>query len=67
MEILGSTLDMLGKVMVSFTVLRVHFRFWKEHRVDEKVFSEMKKERFIGMIGIGLMILGYVIELIPKL
>lgn len=67
MEILGSTLDMLGKVMVSFTVLRVHFRFWKEHRVDEKVFSEMKKERFIGMIGIGFMILGYVIELIPKL
>ena len=67
MELLGSTLDMIGKVMISYTVIRVHYRFWKEHRVDEEVFSEMRKERRVGILGIVLIIIGYLLEVPSKL
>lgn len=67
MEFLGSTLDMIGKVMVAYTAIRVHHRFWKEHRVDEKVFSEMKRERQIGILGIVLIIIGYLLQVPSKL
>lgn len=48
--------------MVAYTAVRVHYRFWKEHKIDAKVFYEMKRERVIGLWGIALIILGYLIN-----
>lgn len=67
MELLGHTLDMVGKIMIAYTAIRVHYRFWKEHKIDESVFSEMRKERTIGIIGIVFIILGYLLEIPSKL
>lgn len=67
MEFLGSTLDVIGKVMVAYTAIRVHHRFWKEHKVDEKVFFEMQRERHIGIMGIVLLIIGYFLQVPSKL
>jgi len=61
------TLDVVGKIMIAYTAIRVHHRFWKEHKVDEKVFSEMQRERLIGIFGIALIIIGYFLELFSKL
>ena len=36
---LGLTLDVFGKVLIGITTLRVHYKFWKEHKVDERVFG----------------------------
>ncbi|MFC1649465.1 hypothetical protein ACFL2C_01970 [Patescibacteria group bacterium] len=60
---LSATLDILGKVMVSYTAIAVHYRVWKEHKMDEAVFGEMKKERVIGALGIIFMVLAYLIKL----
>lgn len=63
MEIIGFTFETIGKILVAYAALRVHYRFRKEHKVDRKVFSTMHKEQVIGVIGIALIILGYVIQI----
>lgn len=63
MELLGHTLDLIGKILISYTAIVVHYRFRKEHKIDEKVFTEMKKEQVIGVLGIVLMIVGYVLQI----
>jgi len=67
MELLGFTLDVIGKVMVAFTAIMVHHRFRKEHKVDERVFRSMRREQIAGVIGIALIIVGFVLQLPFKL
>lgn len=62
MEFLGFTLDVIGKLMVAFTALMVHVRFRKEHRIDEEVFRTMRREQIIGIIGVALIIVGYILQ-----
>ena len=38
-ELLGFTLDAVGKILIAYTVISVHYRFWKEHKVDDVVNS----------------------------
>ena len=64
MQILSRTFDVIGKVLVAYTALRVHHRFREEHKVDEKVFKEMKRESSLGILGIVLILAGYILELL---
>lgn len=61
------TLDVIGKIMIAYTTIMVHYRFWKEHKVDEKVFATMKRERVIAILGIILIIIGYILQIPSKL
>jgi len=63
MELIGFALDGIGKILVSYTAIAVHFRVWKEHKIDEVVFHEMRKEQYIGIIGIICIIVGLILEL----
>jgi len=65
--ILGSISDVIGKIMIAYTAIQVHYRVWKEHRIDEKVFTEMKRERIVGIIGIVFILLGFFLQLPDKL
>ena len=56
-------MDVVGKLMIAYTVLLVHVRVRKEHKIDKKVFREMKREHTIELLGIGLIIVAYVLEL----
>jgi rRNA processing protein Gar1 len=67
MEIVGFTLDVLGKIMVAFTAIMVHHRFRKEHKVDEKVFRSMRREQAIAVVGILLIIAGFILQFPAKL
>jgi len=62
MEFIGFTMDVIGKIMIAYTAIAVHYRFWKEHKVDESVFKTMKKERLIGIIGIAFIVLGFLLQ-----
>lgn len=66
-ELIGFILDTVGKIMVSYTAVRVHYRFWREHKIDESVFVEMKKEQRLGIVGIALIIIGFLMELPSKI
>ena len=67
MDLLGHTFDVIGKVLVSYTAIAVHYRVRKEHRIDENVFRSMKNEQVIGVIGIILIVIGYFLEIPSKL
>lgn len=66
-EFIGSTLDVIGKIMVAYTAIAVHRRVWKERRIDGKVFREMRREQIIGALGIILIMVGYLLQLPAKL
>jgi hypothetical protein len=66
-DVLGFTLDIIGKILIAFTALMVHHRFRKEHKVDAKVFRAMHREQALAMLGIVLMVAGYVLQLPGKL
>lgn len=66
-ELLGFILDVVGKVMVAYTAIAVHRRFWKEHKIDEFVFNSMKREQVIGIAGITLIVIGFFLQLPAKL
>jgi hypothetical protein len=58
----GETIETLGHLFIAYTVIMVHYRFWKEHKVDRKVFLEMRREQFIGSIGVIFLLSGYFIK-----
>jgi len=66
-EFIGFTLDVIGKILVAYTAIMVHYRFWKEHKIDEKVFRTMKQERLIAIFGVALIIIGYLLQIPSKL
>ncbi|MCP6718166.1 MAG: hypothetical protein KJI70_01285 [Patescibacteria group bacterium] len=61
---IGLTLDVLGKILLGITVLTVHQHVLKEHRIDADVLLSMKREQFLGSLGILLIIVGYVLQLL---
>lgn len=67
LELLGFTLDVIGKIMVAYTAIAVHRRVWKEHKIDKAVFATMKNEQVIGIIGIILIVIGYLLQIPSKL
>ncbi|MFC1731916.1 hypothetical protein ACFL6I_16480 [candidate division KSB1 bacterium] len=58
------TFDVLGKILLGFSVILVHSKIVEEHRVDKIVLTEMRKERSLALFGIFLMLVGYALELI---
>lgn len=66
-EFIGFTLDVIGKILVSYTVIMVHYRFWKEHEINEKVFATMQRERTMAILGVILIIIGYLLQIPSKL
>ena len=66
-EFIGFTLDVVGKILVAYTAIMVHYRFWKEHKIDEVVFVTMKRERLIGVLGVILIVVGYFLQAPSKL
>ena len=67
MELLGHTLEFIGVILIAYTALRVHTRVQKDHKIDNAVVDEMKKERLVGILGIVLIVLGYVLQVHSKL
>lgn len=66
-EVVGFTLDVLGKVLLGVTVLLAHRRIVKEHRIDQEVLTEMKREQLLGLLGIVLIIVGFLLQLPGKI
>ncbi len=61
--IIGSTFDVIGKVLIGIAVLFVHKHILIKHNIDKSVLLRMKKEQLIGGFGILFVIIGYIIHL----
>jgi len=57
-------LELLGAVMIAHAALRVHHRVLYEHKIDKQVFMVMRREQYIGWLGVGLLAVGKYIQLI---
>jgi len=62
LEILPNSLEVIGTIFIAFAALRVHHRVLYEHKIDDKVFREMKREWRVGIFGMFLVISGYLIN-----
>lgn len=62
MEIFSITLDTLGTVFIAYAALSVHYRVLKEHKIDEKVFIAMRREQVLGVLGVLMIIVGFIID-----
>lgn len=63
-ENIAFTLDLIGKLMIAYTAISVHLRLSHEHKVDAEVIHTIKTERWVGIAGIILMILGWLIHVL---
>jgi len=57
-------LDVVGKLMIAYTAIRVHWRVRQEHRIDKRVFREMRQEHVVGIFGMIFIIIAYILEII---
>jgi hypothetical protein len=62
LEFFGDLLELIGSVMIAYTILGVHYRFRKEKKMDIYVIRAMNREHFIGMLGISLIISGFIVK-----
>lgn len=58
------TVNIVGEVMIAYTVIKVHHRILKEHKIDAAVLRVMKKEQVVAIFGIGLIVVSYLAEVI---
>jgi len=61
---IGLTLGVIGKVLVAISVVRVHQVMGREHKIDRAVMQIFHWEKIVVLIGIVLIIAGYVLEII---
>ena len=62
MSQLALLLDTLGTIMIAFAALRVHHRVLNEHKIDAHVFTIMKREQLLGVSGIVLVTVSFVLQ-----
>jgi hypothetical protein len=63
LRLLAATTELFGGLMVAYAALRVHHRFLNEHKVDENVFSAMKREQKLAVGGAVLLVVGYILTI----
>ncbi len=54
---------MIGKLLVAYTAIAVHHRFLKEHKIDAAVFRIMRREQYVGIVGVILILAGFCLQL----
>ena len=62
LEIIGSALELLGKVVLAVAVLMVHRKMIRENGIDKNVIDEIHHEELVTMFAIGLMVVGFVVR-----
>jgi hypothetical protein len=58
----GITLGTIGKLVLGIAVLRVHIRIFHEHSIDGVVLKAIKREHWVTIIGLLLIVVGYLLE-----
>ena len=60
--LLGITLGTIGKLVLGVAVLRVHVYIIREHKIDDVVLKALRREQTVTLIGLALIVVGYVLE-----
>lgn len=60
----GITIGTIGKLVLGIAVLRVHVYIIREHKIDDVVIKALKREQFVTLFGLALIVLGYTLEVL---
>ena len=60
----GLTLGTIGKLVLGIAVLRVHIRMFEEHSIDGVVLKAIKREHYLTILGLALIVIGYIFEML---
>lgn len=63
---IGRTFTLVGEIMIAFMVLWVHHKLETDKRVDKYVLRSLKQEWALALVGIILLIVGYILEIIAS-
>ncbi len=66
LELVGDSIIITGEILIAYTVITVHGRVRKEHALDKAVYKEMKREHLLAILGIVLLVVGFIIRSIAK-
>lgn len=58
----GLTIGVAGKIIIGSAVLLVHLKIFEERKIDKAVLSSIRTEHILTILGIILIIVGYVME-----
>jgi hypothetical protein len=61
-QALGDVFELVGELTIAYTVIAVHHRIILEKKMDKKVLNIMKKEQALAVLGMTLIILGFIIK-----
>ena len=59
----GLTLSVAGKILLGVAVILVHNKVIHAHKIDRSVLREMRRERNVALLGVVLILVGYLMEL----
>lgn len=62
--LLGLTLSTVGKLVLGWAVLRVHMYMYREHNIDGVVLKAIKREEYITLFSLILIVIGYILEVL---
>lgn len=62
MNTLALTIQTIGEICVGLAVLIVHHRVLNEHKIDQKVIRTLRSEQVLGVVGILLIIVGFILH-----
>lgn len=61
-EAIGLTIQTVGTLLIAYAVLEVHAKVGHEHKIDKRVLGQMQKEKGIVLVGMSLIIIGFLIQ-----
>jgi len=62
-EFWAITFDFTGKVLVAIMAILVHMKIRKAHKIDTEVIKEIYLEELMGVVGILLIVTGYILKM----
>ncbi len=60
----GLTIGTVGKLVLGIAVLRVHVYILREHKIDNVVLRALKREQYVTIFGLALIVIGFFLEIL---
>ncbi len=58
----GSTIEVLGEVLVGLSVYFVHRMVAKEKKIDRHIIAEFHREKVLALTGTSFILIGYILQ-----
>jgi len=61
--VMAASFEFVGTFLIGIAVLLTHRRIRQEHRIDKKVLKEIRHERWVSILGLALIAVGFIINI----